>query len=234
MLLSVIIPTYNEQENIEGTLQAVLKHDTHKYIHEVLVVDGGSTDNTCKEVGKQGASRFIISPRKGRASQMNYGASIATGEVLYFLHADTIPPIGFTLDIVKAVNQGHSAGCYRLTFDCSHWFLKLNAWFTRFDVNAFRFGDQSLFVTKQKFLESSGFCEKHIVMEDHELIKRLKKMGSFIIMERTIATSARKYLVNGIFKTQSVFFLIYFMYYLGFSQHTLIRTYRRLLKQDKV
>ena len=82
---------------------------------------------------------------------MNLGATIAKEKVLYFLHADSTPPQNFTADISKAVGQGYGIGCYRLAFDYKHWLLKANCWFTRFDVNAFRFGDQSLFVTKEIF-----------------------------------------------------------------------------------
>ncbi len=75
-------------------------------------------------------------------------------------------PKGFTYDIITAINAGYKAGCYMLSFDHNHWFLKANCWFTGFDVDTIRFGDQSLFVTNEKFLEVGGFCEKHIVLED--------------------------------------------------------------------
>ncbi len=121
-----------------------------------------------------------------------------------------------------------------LSFDYQHWFLKFNCWFTRFDVDAFRFGDQSLFVTKEVFIRTGGFKEDLIVMEDQEIIQRLKKVGEFKIIRKKVITSARKYLENGIYKMQSIFFLIYFMYKLGFSQLTLLKTYKRLIKQNKL
>ncbi|MBD0288215.1 MAG: hypothetical protein ICV79_22730 [Flavisolibacter sp.] len=120
-----------------------------------------------------------------------------------------------------------------LSFDYHHWFLKANCWFTRFDVDAIRFGDQSLFVTKEKFEQVGGFCEKHIVLEDQYIINQLKKICRFTIIKKPVLTSARKYLENGIFKTQGIFFLIYFMYRLGYSQQKLVSTYRKLIQQNK-
>ena len=121
-----------------------------------------------------------------------------------------------------------------MQFDHKHWFLKANAWFTRFNVNAVRFGDQSLFVTKDVFQKTNGFDENLIVMEDQEIISRIRKYGKFKVMNGYVITSARKYLDNGVYKMQAVFFVIYFMYQLGYSQQKLVATYRNLIKQNKV
>ena len=232
-MISVIIPVYNEEDYIQSTVERLRKYDEDKLIKEIIVVDGGSTDATVEKAKSEGVI-VARSPKKGRAAQMNYGASISTGEVLYFLHADTIPPKGFSKDIITAINKGFSAGCYMLSFDHDHWFLKANCWFTRFDADSIRFGDQSLFVTKTVFINTHGFCEKHIVLEDQDLIKRLKKTSLFTVIRRPVLTSARKYLDNGIYKTQAIFFIIYFMYRLGFPQQKLLATYRKLIRQDKL
>ncbi len=155
-------------------------------------------------------------------------------DILYFLHADTVPPQNFSLDISNAIKQGYTSGCYMLSFDHQHWFLKANCWFTRFDINAVRFGDQSLFVTKEAFFKVPGFCENHIVMEDQHIIRQLRKLGHFTIIKKPVVTSARKYLENGIYRTQAIFFIIYFMYRFGYSQQKLIGTYRKLIMQDKL
>lgn len=230
-MISIIIPTYNEAAHIAKTIQW-LKQEP-ELITEVIVSDGGSNDGTLEDATRAGAIA-VSSPSKGRAAQMNYGASLAKGSVLYFLHADTLPPAGFTADIIHAIRQGHGAGCFMLAFDHRHWFLQVNCWFTRFDVNAIRFGDQSLFTTKQLFDQAGGFCERHIVLEDQEIIKRLKGLRSFTIIKKPVLTSARKYIENGIYKTQAVFFIIYFMYRLGSSQQRLLQTYRRLIRQNKL
>ena len=231
--ISVIIPIYNEEGTIGRTLQRLKSMPDSNAISEIIVVDAGSTDGSISEARAHGATA-IQSPRKGRAAQMNFGARAAKGSILYFLHADSIPPETFATDIREAVEQGFEAGCFRLRFDKNHWFLKANSWFTRFDLNAFRFGDQSLFVTAIPFDEVGGFCERHVLMEDQEIIGRLKKRVKFTVLPKEVSTSARKYTANGIFRLQGIFYLIYFMYQLGFSQETLVKTFRSLVRQDKI
>jgi rSAM/selenodomain-associated transferase 2 len=231
-MISIIIPTFNEADQILTTIGQLNKLSGGGHF-EIIVSDGGSTDNTIPLV-KQAGVTLVNSPRKGRAAQMNAGASLAKGEILYFLHADTIPPNGFLSDIREAVAKGYHAGCFILSFDHPHWFLKANCWFTRFDVNAIRFGDQSLFVTKDTFEQSDGFSEEHIVLEDQELIKRLRKRVRFKVIKKPVITSARKYLENGIYKTQGIFFIIYFLYTAGFSQDMLVRTYKKMITQNKL
>ncbi len=232
-MISIIIPTYNEEAHIKATIQHLWEYDTSNLIKEIIIADGRSTDNTVVVTESEGV-KVVVSPQKGRAAQMNYGALFASENIFYFLHADTIPPQNFSNHIIEAIDKGYDAGCYRLSFDYNHWFLKANCWFTRFDVDTFRFGDQSLFVTKEKFKQAGGFCENHIVLEDQHIIKRLKKIARFTIIKKPVLTSARKYLQNGIYKTQSIFFIIYFMYRLGFSQKKLVTTYQKLIRQDKL
>ncbi|MEO8713052.1 MAG: hypothetical protein ABI405_13055, partial [Parafilimonas sp.] len=111
---------------------------------------------------------------------------------------------------------------------------KANAWFTRFNVNAVRFGDQSLFVTKEVFKKCGGFREDFYMMEDQEIIHRIKKYGKFIVMNDAVITSARKYLQNGIYRLQSIFFRIWFLYYMGYSQQYLLELHKRLIRKNKL
>jgi rSAM/selenodomain-associated transferase 2 len=232
-MISVIIPTYNEASQIQQTIQKIWLHDHAHLIKEIIIADGGSTDGTIEKGLSEGVAVHRCSA-KGRAVQMNLGAAEAKGSILYFLHADTIPPVGFSTDILRAVQKGYIAGCYRLDFDYQHWFLRANCWFTRFNFHCFRFGDQSLFIKTDLFSRCGGFCEKHTVLEDQEIIYRIRKKGKFIVINKRVITSTRKYLDNGIFKTQGIFYLIYAMYQLGFSQQQLLVTYRNLIRQDKL
>jgi rSAM/selenodomain-associated transferase 2 len=231
-MISIIIPTYNEADQIASTIKKLTEMVQGEQF-EIIVADGGSTDDTVAQAKRAGAIT-LSSPKKGRAAQMNAGAAQAKGGIFYFLHADTIPPEGFITDILNATSKGCQAGCYMLSFDYKHWFLKVNCWFTRFDIDAFRFGDQSLFVTRTAFEQAGGFSEKHIVMEDQHLVKRLRKSIRFIVIKKPVVTSARKYLENGVYKTQGAFFIIYFLYTLGFSQESLVNTYKRLISQNKL
>ncbi len=232
-MISVIIPTFNEEEHITETIQKIVLADKAKLIKEIIIADGGSTDRTVANATSAGAT-VVTGSKKGRAAQMNFGASLSTSGILYFLHADTSPPDNFTNDITDAIEQGYGAGCFMLSFDHAHWFLQANCWFTQFDVDAIRFGDQSLFVTRNMFIKAGGFSEKLQVMEDQELISRLKKNTAFAIIKKPVLTSARKYLENGIYRTQGIFFLIYLLYRLGYSQRRLVTIYRKLIRQDKL
>ncbi|MGI8601240.1 MAG: TIGR04283 family arsenosugar biosynthesis glycosyltransferase [Chitinophagaceae bacterium] len=231
-MFSIIIPTYNEADQIATTLSNVYAA-SEDHVIEIIVVDGGSSDETLHIADQHGAITFSIE-RKGRAAQMNKGASVAKGETLYFLHADSIPPQEFITQIKNAHNDGATSGCFRLAFDYDHWFLKANSWFTRFNVNAVRFGDQSLFVTKEVFEKSGGFREDLLLMEDQEIIHRLKKHGKFKVLNDVVTTSARKYIDNGVYRMQWIFYRIWDLYYLGFSQERLLKLHRRLIRKHKL
>ncbi|MEO5650648.1 MAG: TIGR04283 family arsenosugar biosynthesis glycosyltransferase [Ginsengibacter sp.] len=232
-MISIIIPTFNEAENIAETIRKIKNSDTENLISEIIISDGKSTDQTVSFASNAGAT-VVVSPKKGRASQMNYGASIAKEEIFYFLHADSIPPNDFTKNIIDALKNNFVSGCFKLAFDNDHWFLKANCWFTRFNVNAVRFGDQSLFVTKKVFEKCGGFDESLLMMEDQEIIHRIKKHGKFKVMNGAVITSARKYLNNGIYRMQAIFFRIWLLYYLGCSQDKLLKLHKKLIRKNKL
>lgn len=229
-MISIIIPTFNEANKIGGLI-AYLKKFTHQGQVETIVVDGGSSDNTVESAQKNGVVT-VASPQKGRAKQMNYGAKKAKGEWLYFLHADTTPPPTFIADIRNAVNTGYGFGCFRLRFDSNHPVLKFYSWFTRFDIDFFRFGDQSLFVNRELFKRIGGFDESLIVMEDQEIISRLKSHAQFTIIKNPVTTSARKYERFGVFKLQLIFTIIVCLFYLNISQEVTVHFYTTFMNGD--
>lgn len=229
-MLSIIIPTYNEAEHIGRTLSALCLATGP--VREVLVVDGGSTDGTVEEAEASGVR--VVRSAKGRALQMNAGAREAQGDILFFLHADTVPPVDHAALITEAVDRAAVAGCFRLAFDHDHWFLRLNCWFTRFDVGVFRYGDQGLFVQRAVFERVGGFNGTMQLFEDNDMARRLKREGRFRVLPATVITIARKYLDNGPYRMQFVFYRMYLLYRMGLSQERLLRVYRRLIRQDKL
>ncbi|MBF9237681.1 TIGR04283 family arsenosugar biosynthesis glycosyltransferase [Hymenobacter sp. BT683] len=233
-LVSIIIPTYNEAEGIEALLQHLRQAGTATDANvEIIVADGCSTDATIS-LAQRGGARVLACPTKGRAAQLNFGAQHAAGSILYFLHADSLPPAGFLADIRQAVAADFGCGCFRLAFDEPHWFLRANAWFTRFKLPIARFGDQSLFVERTVFEHAGGYREELFLMEDQEIIRRLRQLTQLRVLPATIVTSARKYRENGIFRLQGIFYLLVVLYYLGVSQSRLLRLYRALIRQGKL
>ncbi len=229
MKLSVIIPTLNEAGQI-GALVGYLKKILPDEAFEIIVSDGGSNDGTIREANASGAL-VTRSESRGRASQMNHGARFAKGRVLYFLHADSKPPADLYKQIAGVIQSEVEAGCFRLKFDDSHFLLRLYSWFTRFDIDLFRFGDQSLFIKKNVFERINGFDEELQIMEDQEIVRRIRKVtDNFVIMRDTVTTSARKYRSNGIARLQLIFTLIVILYYFGASQEMLVHFYKSVLR----
>lgn len=231
--ISVVIPTFNESKGITALI-SYLRKSSPGIDHEIIVVDGGSTDGTIEKVLQTNCT-LIESTRKGRGVQLNEGAAAAQGDVLVFIHADSRPPANYLYYILQALENDFDAGCFRLKFDSNNWFLKANAWFTRFNINAVRFGDQGLFVTREQFEKNGGYRNDHIVMEDQEIVRRLRRHGArFKVLPHSMLTSARKYDKNGAVYLQYIFFLVWLNYYRGRSQEELIRLYKKRIKDSKI
>ncbi len=223
--ISIIIPVLNEETCIGNTLKYLWKNSNGDYLHEILVVDGGSSDRTVEIAKKEGAK--VITTSKGRAKQLNAGARNAQGDILYFLHVDTLPPKNFDQSVVRAVAKGDQAGCFQMKFDSDSRFLGFFAWFTRINIKLCRGGDQSLFITKELFKRSRGFNEQYVVYEDNEFIGRLYELAPFRILPRHVKTSARRYEERGEVVLQYHFGMIHLKNYLGAGPEQLLDYYRR-------
>ena len=196
---------------------------------ELIVVDGGSTDDSVNLAEAAGA-RVLIAPRRGRAAQMNHGASRARFDTLYFVHADTLPPESYYTDITESTAAGQPTGCYRFAYDRPpNPLMRLNAYCTRFNRLWCRGGDQSLFIPKALFQELGTFCERHVIMEDFDFIEKIQAAHSFRILPKNIVVSARKYETNGYLRVQLANLVVFVMYRLGISRERMKATYAELL-----
>ncbi|MGS2725305.1 TIGR04283 family arsenosugar biosynthesis glycosyltransferase [Psychroserpens sp. BH13MA-6] len=228
-MISIIIPVLNEAENIEKLLFHLIDNASLKHISEIIVVDGGSTDGTRDIIEQSGLKIKVLSAPKGRAKQMNVGAKNASGNILYFLHADSFPPNRYDQSIINQVEKGHDAGCFRITFDSNHWWLRLAGWLTQFSWRACRGGDQSLFITKALFEDIGGYDENYIIYEDNILINQLYKRQEFVVINKKLQTSARMYRKHGIWKLQYHYWTIYVKKWFGASPEELFAYYKRHL-----
>ncbi|GMQ27600.1 TIGR04283 family arsenosugar biosynthesis glycosyltransferase [Algoriphagus confluentis] len=226
--LSVIIPVLNEEANLRELLPLISAHGG-KFVVDLIVVDGGSKDNSVAVAQEFGAKVFELK-EASRARQMNLGAKAAQGNTLYFVHADTRPLPSFAMDIQEARLRGFRAGCYRYQFDSDHWLLKINGWATRFNGPFSGGGDQTLFISTSLFQKLGGFKPDYCLMEDFELVRRIKKRWSFYIIPKSIVVSHRKYVNNSWLRVQLVNLYIFILFLMGVSPESLKKTYKKHLK----
>ncbi len=232
--ISIIIPVLNESKTIITLLEYLTTQFNPKLISELIVVDGGSNDDSPKivsdffnKISNGNYTYQLIESSKGRAIQMNTGAAFATGDILYFLHADSFPPQQFDQLIVNKINKGHKAGCFRMKFDSNHFWLQLAGWFTQFSWRVCRGGDQSLFITRKLFDEIGGYDENYKIYEDNILINELYKRNQFVVINKIITTSSRLYKKNGVWKLQFHFWTIYLKKWFGASAEELYNYYKK-------
>jgi rSAM/selenodomain-associated transferase 2 len=230
--ISIIMPVLNESANLQRAIESTQPSDNI----EVIVVDGGSTDDTCQVAAALGV-QVIVSPA-GRSKQMNLGAAAATGDILLFLHGDSRLPLGFDR-LIRQVMSGKEApiaggaseaiaGAFRLGIDAPQrslrWVERGVNW--RSQVCQMPYGDQGIFLSAKVFQEIGGFPDLPI-MEDFELIRRLRQRGKISIVPQPVMTSARRWLQKGILKTTSINQLMVLGYLGGVSPARLVALYRR-------
>jgi rSAM/selenodomain-associated transferase 2 len=227
-MISIIIPAYNEAGYI-GNLISYLKKYAGASAIELIVSDAGSVDETVAIAADAGA-KVLHSPQKGRAAQMNFGASKASGDIFYFVHADCIPPASFIADIENAAANNFAAGRYRTQFMSNRFLLKLNAYFTRYDLFVCYGGDQTFFITRQLFEKLNGFDETKLIMEDYDITERARKIGQYKIMDKAVLVSARKYENNGWMRVQKANYKAFKMYKKGAATSLIAQAYKTSLK----
>jgi rSAM/selenodomain-associated transferase 2 len=199
---------------------------------EVLVVDGGSNDNTA-DIAKALGANVLESPA-GRAAQMNTGARAARGDILLFLHGDTLLAPGFVEQVRVALSQpGVAAGAFRLVIDGKDFGLRIIEWLANFRSKVLQmpYGDQAIFVRADMFYDLGGFPDLPI-MEDFELVRRLKQKGRIKILPLAATTSPRRWQKLGVLQTTAINQVIIVAYMFGANPRRLAEWYRRRAARD--
>lgn len=219
MKISVVIPALNEESHLEKTLQSITKQEGD---YEFFVVDGGSSDNTVT-IAKRYTT--VINSLCGRAIQMNTGAKACSGDILLFLHADTILPDCAFREIRKRMKDVSVAGgSFYIAFDADTFILKGVSFITRFNFRLFHFGDQGIFVRRTVFQTLQGYKEMPI-MEDYDFYKRLGKQGKVILIRMPVISSARRFIRKGVIRQLLMNKLVVLAYWAGVDIQTIKRFY---------
>lgn len=224
MKLSIVIPVYNEADNIVTSLQRL--QACRQQGHEVIVVDGGSQDGTLSLA--QGMADQIFSSEPGRAKQMNAGARQATGELLIFLHADTQLPDNAPALMLEALNSKTHWGRFNVTLSGSHFLFRIieNMMNWRSCLTGIATGDQVIFV-KRKIFEQAGAYPSIKLMEDIALSKQLKFFSKPACIKTRVITSSRRWQEKGLLRTMVLMWQLRFLYFIGVSPDKLVLKYYR-------
>ena len=220
--LSVIVPTLNEEAVIAETLRRAIASLAP---HEIIVADGCSSDGT---VQRARPYANVLEMTLSRGAALNYAATIATGDVLIFLHADTVLPIGAAHAIAGALEHPDViGGAFRLRLDHPGRFAALVSWSVNFRsrlLNSF-FGDQAMFVRSEIFARSGGFKDWS-VMEDLEILARLRPCGRLALLDEVVVTSARRHEKAGWLVTLATIWSLTLLNRLGVPGRVLRRWYK--------
>lgn len=228
--IQIIIPVLNELKNLQQLLPR-LHNTTKNWPIQISVVDA-QYDSEVEELCNTFSSvQYLVSPKMGRANQMNFAAQKSQADVLYFVHSDTRPPLSFYTDIQDAFDKGYVHGSYRFKFDTHKRMLKINEWFTRFKPLTLCGGDQTIFVPRMIFEDSGAYPEHYMIMEEYEWMKQMRKVGaSFCKMTNEVLVSDRKYHDNSWLRVNLANFLVFQLYFKGWNQEKLIKLYKSWIK----
>jgi rSAM/selenodomain-associated transferase 2 len=222
--IGIVVPVLNEGDTLRYFLSRL--YEVSRGHYPVVVVDGGSTDDSVSIARQFFHSESILTQSRGM--QMNHGAGCLLTEVLLFLHADSELPRGFDFHIRRALaDPAILGGCFRLEFDAPHPLLKFYAWFTRFPGRFFHYGDQGFFIRRHAFWKMGGFSPWPF-LEDVDFLHRLKRFGKFVVLPTSVRTSARRFMKRGVVRQQLANVLLVALFELGVSAERLAKFYQQV------
>ena len=221
--ISVIIPILNEAKILEQTLSQL---QPELKAHELLVVDGGSTDGSAHIAEKYGK---VITSEPGRAKQLNTGAAAAIGDILIFLHADIWVEAGALASVEIALSSGYVGGAFQQKIDGTHFLYRAieTAGNMRGKYLKVFYGDSGIFLKRTDFEKIGGFPEVPI-LEEAEFSKKLRQLGKTTLVTPHIHISARRWETKGIIRTTLNNWLITLLYFFKFSPAQLAKLYRHI------
>jgi rSAM/selenodomain-associated transferase 2 len=221
--MSIVLPVLNEAQHIESTLAGLVP--LRRRGVEVIVVDGGSDDDTVTRASA--LSDVTVEAQRGRARQMNAGAAAAQGKVLLFLHADTLLPAGADRLVAQALASGGLWGRFDVRIVGRHPMLRVVAalmnWRSR--LTGIATGDQALFIRREAFERVGGFPDQPL-MEDIEMSRRLGALAAPICIAERVATSGRRWESRGVWRTIILMWCLRWRYWRGESAQRLAEAYR--------
>jgi rSAM/selenodomain-associated transferase 2 len=220
--ISIVVPVLNEAESLSGTLASLAKEEC-----EIIVVDGGSEDHTISIAKEFGCT--VATSERGRGKQLRVGAGLATGDVILFLHADTLLAPA-ALEAIKVCLQDPTVvggACWK-RFRDPHWLMRGSRWrcWTRLHVFRRVLGDQAIFVRREALTAIGGFPDQPL-MEEFELCRRLRKLGRLALAPTTVSTSARRFRQFGVMRTYWLMWRVTLLYHLGAKPEALRKLYEK-------
>lgn len=221
--ISIIIPILNEAKILDKTLSRL--HPELGY-HELIIVDGGSSDNSVCIAKKYGE---VLTSARGRAKQLNAGAAAATGDILLFLHADIWLEPGALAAVEAALSSGYIGGGFRQRIDSKHILYRPieRAGDIRGKYLKVFYGDSGIFLARADFEKIGGFPDVPI-LEEMEFSKCLRKLGKTTLIVPHIHLSARRWEARGIVRTTLNNWLITLLYFLKVPPERLAKLYRHI------
>ena len=223
MRISIIVPILNEAATLANFLQPL--QPLRQRNCEIIVVDGGSDDASA--IIALPFADYVVKSARGRAIQMNMGAAIAQGEVLWFLHSDSIIPADSDQLILHGLEAGGNVwGRFDVRLSGDALMLRIVAAMMnmRSRYSSIATGDQGIFIQREAFLQAGGY-PKIALMEDITISRHLKRLSRPVCLRQKLITSSRRWERNGIFRTIVLMWWLRLLYFFGVAPEQLVRRY---------